>query len=77
MTRTELHTPIRDPHAALAQILASLGLRRTLTAVLRLVIAAHSPPRKPARPQALSNHMRRDIGLPPLPEELPSSRGYL
>ncbi|KIC11652.1 hypothetical protein RA19_06430 [Leisingera sp. ANG-M1] len=77
MTRTEFTTPIRDPHAALAQILADLGLRRTLTAILRQILAAHSPPRKAARTQALSNHMRRDIGLAPLPEELPSSRGYL
>ncbi|KIC15181.1 hypothetical protein [Leisingera sp. ANG-Vp] len=77
MTRTDLHAPIRDPHAALAQILASLGLRRTLMAILRQIIAAHSPPRDAGRTSPLNNHMRRDIGLPPLPEELPSSRGYL
>ncbi|MGR3760681.1 hypothetical protein ACUXV3_11215 [Roseobacteraceae bacterium NS-SX3] len=77
MTRSDFHTASHDPHAALAQILADLGLRRTLAAIIRLLIAAHSPPHKAGRTAPLSNHMRRDIGLPPLPEELPSSRGYL
>ncbi|UWQ79785.1 hypothetical protein K3725_01895 [Leisingera sp. S132] len=77
MTRTDFRSPVHDHQAVLAQILADLGLRRTLIALLRQMFAAQSPPRRPDRTPPLSNHMRRDIGLPPLPEELPSSRGYL
>ncbi|MEK0164581.1 hypothetical protein VWZ88_09040 [Phaeobacter sp. JH20_36] len=76
MTSTQFPTPLRDPHAALAQILADLGLRRTLTAILRQMIAAQSPPRRRASTLPICNHLRRDIGLPPLADRLPSSRPY-
>ncbi|QDI77141.1 MULTISPECIES: hypothetical protein [Leisingera] len=77
MTRTDIPAPIQDPQAALAQILADLGLRRTVAAIVRHLLSAQRPPRKAGRTLPLSNYIRQDIGLPPLPEELPSSRGYL
>lgn len=77
MTRTDIPTPIQDPQAALAQILADLGLRRTVAAIIRQLLSPQRPPHKSGPALPLSNHIRRDIGLPPLPEELPSSRGYL
>ncbi|EBA18347.1 hypothetical protein RSK20926_11529 [Roseobacter sp. SK209-2-6] len=67
-------TYVQDPHAALAQVLARFGLRRTLTALASQWIASRRLTSKTGRPPPLNNHLRRDIGLLPLPEDLPSSR---
>lgn len=76
MTRIDSPAPFADPNTALARILADFGARRTLTALLRALIAARRPPpaRRVLRNRQLSNHLRSDIGLPPLPEGMPSQR---
>lgn len=72
MTPTETRPRPADPHTALEHVLAELGIRRTLTALLRLLIAAKRPPPRPRQHHApLDNHLRRDIGLPPLPDRPP------
>lgn len=84
-SRTCFMTPMKsrtrpfDPHAALAQVLAELGTRRTLAALLRQLAAAKRPPPRPRRRQQhalLDNHLRRDIGLPPLPSGRAPPHGF-
>jgi hypothetical protein len=76
MTRIDSPAPFADPNAALARILAELGARRTFTALLRALVAARRPPpAKGLRRHPLNcNHLRRDIGLPPVQDPLPSQR---
>lgn len=74
MTRIETRIPAAEAQALLAQILAELGIRRTLAALLRLAIATNRAPPRPnhhLRPAPLNDHLRRDIGLAPLPEPPP------
>jgi hypothetical protein len=61
--------PLRDdpaPIETLERLVARYGLRRVLLALARLALRPR--PRAPRDyPGALSDHMRRDIGLPPAP----------
>lgn len=60
MTRTENHIPTADLQTALEQIIADFGAWR----VSRAVIARLFTRRKQRlRTDALSDHLRRDIGL--------------
>ena len=76
MTRIETRIPATEAQALLAQIMAELGIRRTFAALLRLAIATNRAPPRPdhhLRPAPLSDHLRRDIGLAPLPEPPPAN----
>jgi hypothetical protein len=78
MTRLDSTAPFADLNTALTRLLAEFGTMRTLTALLRALIAARRPPpAKRLRRHPLNcNHLRRDIGLPPVREPLPSQRGH-
>ena len=77
MTRLESSAPFADLNTALTRLLAEFGTRRTLTALLRALIdTRRPPPAKRLRRHPLNcNHLRRDIGLPPVRETLPPQHG--
>ncbi len=75
MTRLESSAPFAELNTALTRLLAEFGTRRTLTALLRALIATRRPPPARLKRHPLNcNHLRRDIGLPPVREPLPSQR---
>lgn len=63
MTRIENPSPLHDLHLALAHLITRFGLRRIALALLK---EAFKPTRRPIKlPHTASDHLRRDIGLPP------------
>ena len=60
--RYEDHHP---PSKVIEKLIAEHGFRRTLMAVLSFAVR---PRLRYRSPDVLSDHMRRDIGLEPLPE---------
>lgn len=63
MTRNDSHTALTELNTAIADLVAKLGLRRTVLALLRGLLSAR--PRPPDVADSLSTHLRWDIGLNP------------
>lgn len=63
MTRNDSHIALTELNTAIADLVAKLGLRRTVLALLRGLLSAR--PRPPDVADSLSTHLRRDIGLNP------------
>ena len=68
MTRLESSTPFADLNTALAQITSDFGKWRVLSALLRHLFVRKSPVTMLSPP--MTDHMRKDIGLPPADEPL-------
>ncbi|OWU73519.1 hypothetical protein [Marinibacterium profundimaris] len=69
MTHTQNFTPAEDLDKALAAIIRTHGLARVLLAAIGARLNAppgRTPRRRRPEPKGLSNHLRRDIGLPPV-----------
>lgn len=62
MTRLETRSPFADLNAALLQITADFGKWRVLSALLRHLMVRKTPVAMLSPP--VSDHMRKDIGLP-------------
>lgn len=73
MTRLESTSSLSDMNTALMQITADFGKWRVLSALLRHLFIRKKPVSM-LSPPLLNAHMRKDIGLPPLGEPLPSQR---
>jgi hypothetical protein len=64
MTRIEPMYPFADLNTALTQITSDFGKWRVLSALLRHLMVRRNPVAMLSPP--LTDHMRRDIGLPPI-----------
>lgn len=65
MTRTDPTAPFSDLNIALAQITADFGKWRVLSAMLRQLFLRKQPVAM-LSPPILNEHLRKDMGLPPL-----------
>ncbi len=65
-----------SPRDTVEALILDLGLRRFLALSLRVVFARRRRNARRARSIDLDNHLRRDIGLPPL-DRPPELRGPL
>ena len=67
MTRLESRSPFADLNAALLQSTADFGKWRVLSALLRHLMVRKTPVAMLSPP--LSDHMRKDIGLPVISDQ--------
>ena len=63
MPRTDSQIPLRDLQLILAHLLQEFGPRRVLMVLLKELM--RSRPKRPNSTQVLTDHLRRDVGLPP------------
>ena len=63
MTRTENPSPLQDLQLMLAHLIQQFGLKQIIIVLIKE--ALKPAPRKPDTTQVLSDHLRKDVGLPP------------
>ena len=63
MTRTDSQFSLRDLQLMLAHLLQEFGPRRFLFVLLKELMRPQ--PKRPHSTQILTDHLRRDVGLPP------------
>jgi len=64
MTDLDTRIPSIDPQYAISNLLQKLGFWRTFAALI--VVAFKQRSRPPDQPDYLDDHIRKDIGLPPI-----------